>query len=375
DDVSANRTNDTVDVAFRKINRNSTAFLIWKIENMNVVAIPKDQYGTFYDTDSYIIYASSQYGQPCGVDIEVSRDVKSPCMEYHIHFWLGSRTNPDKSGVAAYKTVELDGFLNFLTTQHRETEGNESPRFLSYFKSGIRILRPELIQENHAKLYRVKGKRIPVLNEMPQLSWDYFNSSDVFIIHTPNNIFIWTGRAANAIEKLHATKIAKDLKEEFNINNIVFVDDGYEKTLSDDNKREFNKYLCLDKRLILPENNDVEKNGTCQRSSIRLYRCSENNGKYRVAEIRSGPLEQSDLTADDVFIVDHEIYGIWVWVGKRANEKERSEALRNARGFVKKKNTPVIQRSPESLMVTSLPNLKCYFLHGKMMLKAGPDLW
>ncbi|KAJ8972588.1 hypothetical protein NQ314_000116 [Rhamnusium bicolor] len=104
---------------------------------MNVVALPRDQYGTFYDTDSYIVYAASQYGQACGLDT-VSRDVKGGCMEYHIHFWLGSRTNPDKSGVAAYKTVELDNFLNCCATQHRETEGNESARFLSFFKNGIR---------------------------------------------------------------------------------------------------------------------------------------------------------------------------------------------------------------------------------------------
>lgn len=38
--------------------------------------------------------------------------------------------------------------------------------------------------------------------------------------------------------------------------------------------------------------------------------------------------------------MDHGVFGIWVWVGKRANEKERVEALRNARGFVKKKKYP-----------------------------------
>lgn len=79
------------------------------------------------------------------------------------------------------------------------------------FSTCFRILKPELIQNNQnfqARLYRVKGKRIPVLTEMPKLSWDFFNSSDVFIIHTPKNIFVWIGRAANAIKKLHATKVS-----------------------------------------------------------------------------------------------------------------------------------------------------------------------
>lgn len=38
--------------------------------------------------------------------------------------------------------------------------------------------------------------------------------------------------------------------------------------------------------------------------------------------------------------MDHGVNGIWVWVGKRASDKERTEAMRNARGFVKKKKYP-----------------------------------
>ena len=40
---------------------------------MSVVAIPREQYGTFYDTDSYVIFAASLYGQPVGVDSVVSK--------------------------------------------------------------------------------------------------------------------------------------------------------------------------------------------------------------------------------------------------------------------------------------------------------------
>lgn len=42
------------------------------LQNLNVLALTKDQYGTFYDTESYIIYAASQYGQSSGIDSVVS---------------------------------------------------------------------------------------------------------------------------------------------------------------------------------------------------------------------------------------------------------------------------------------------------------------
>lgn len=63
-------------------------------------------------------------------------------------------------------------------------------------------------------------------------------------------------------------------------------------------RKEFNKYLPLEKRMILPENQDGDENGNYQRSSIKLYKCSENNGKYRVAEVGVGPFQPTDLNPD-----------------------------------------------------------------------------
>lgn len=42
---------------------------------MNIVALPRDQYGTFYDTDAYLIYSAGHYGQPAGIDTIVSTDL------------------------------------------------------------------------------------------------------------------------------------------------------------------------------------------------------------------------------------------------------------------------------------------------------------
>ena len=49
-------------------------------------------------------------------------------------FWC---LEQDEYGTAAYKTVELDTYLNDMPIQHREVEGYESDLFKSYFPKGI----------------------------------------------------------------------------------------------------------------------------------------------------------------------------------------------------------------------------------------------
>ena len=42
-------------------------------------------------------------------------------------------THQDEYGTAAYKTVEVDAFLDDAAVQHREVQGHESELFLDYF--------------------------------------------------------------------------------------------------------------------------------------------------------------------------------------------------------------------------------------------------
>jgi hypothetical protein len=73
----------------------------------------------------------------------------------------------DESGTAAIKTVELDAILGGRAIQHRELQGYESDKFLSYFKPCIIPLeggfasgfkKPEE-EKFETRLYICKGKR------------------------------------------------------------------------------------------------------------------------------------------------------------------------------------------------------------------------
>jgi len=56
----------------------------------------------------------------------------------HTHAHTHTHTHAqDEAGIAAYKTVELDGFLAGASVQHREVQNHESKQFISYFPKGI----------------------------------------------------------------------------------------------------------------------------------------------------------------------------------------------------------------------------------------------
>ena len=108
----------------------------------------------------------------------------------------------------------------------------------------------------------------------------------------------------------------------------------------------------MDYLLPLSEKNQIrdanvapDQDSKTVRSKVKLYRCSDDSGKLILTEVKDGPLLQEDLQSDDSYLIDNGSYGIWVWIGKRASQGERREAMRNAQGFIKAKqykpDTPV----------------------------------
>jgi hypothetical protein len=56
------------------------------------------------------------------------------------------------------------------------------------------------------RLFHIKGRRSPTVAQCP-ISWEYFNSGDVFILDTKEIVFVWVGKSANSMEKLQAAKV------------------------------------------------------------------------------------------------------------------------------------------------------------------------
>ncbi|MBA0846285.1 hypothetical protein Goarm_022954, partial [Gossypium armourianum] len=141
---------------------------------------------------------------------------------YDIHFWIGKDTSQDEALTAAIKTVELDAVLGGRAVQHRELQGHESDKFLSYFKPCIIPLeggiasgfkKPEE-EEYETRLYVCRGKRVVKLKQVP-FARSSLNHDDVFILDTRNKIYQFNGVNSNIQERAKALEVVQFLKEKY----------------------------------------------------------------------------------------------------------------------------------------------------------------
>jgi hypothetical protein len=174
---------------------------VWRIKDFKPLAVGADEFGCFFEGDAYITLVAK----------------KSPTtstLNYDIYFWLGSKCSQDESGTAALKTIELDDLLGGAPIQHRETQGNESPGFMSVFPA-FQVLAGEASKSGFRKvdgsppaprLLQVKGKITPRMTEVP-MSAASLNAGDSFILDANQKIFVWNGKDANKNEKAKAKEI------------------------------------------------------------------------------------------------------------------------------------------------------------------------
>ncbi|KAL4703493.1 hypothetical protein ACJJTC_011295, partial [Scirpophaga incertulas] len=119
------------------------------------VAVPPNQYGSFYSGDSYIVLKTIGNANR---------------LTWDIHFWLGDKTSLDEAGTAAILSVNMDDHrFGGAAIQHRETQGHESRQFLLFFS----ITAIRYVDGGHAsgfshvtinagaekRLFHIKGKR------------------------------------------------------------------------------------------------------------------------------------------------------------------------------------------------------------------------
>jgi len=195
---------------------------VWRIEKMAPVPVPPKEYGKFYDGDSYIVLKTTQ--KP-----------GFSSLTWDLFFWLGAETSKDESGVAAYKTVELDDQLGGSPVQHREVMGHESDHFIQCFKSfetrkgGVASGFNKVEDEKVCRLLHIKGKRTVKVKEV-ECKTASLNSGDVYILDLGLTIFQWNGSECNKKEKAKALNVTLAIKDDERGGkaSIVVFDEGSE---------------------------------------------------------------------------------------------------------------------------------------------------
>nr|XP_011468035.1 PREDICTED: villin-3-like [Fragaria vesca subsp. vesca] len=298
---------------------------IWRIEDFQPVPLPKSEHGKFYMGDSYIVLQTTQN--------------KGGAYLFDIHFWIGKDTSQDEAGTAAIKTVELDTALGGRAVQHREIQGHESDKFLSYFKPCIIPLeggvasgfkKPEE-EEFETRLYICRGKRVVRMKQVP-FARSSLNHDDVFILDSKDKIFQFNGANSNIQERAKALEVIQYLKEKYHNGtcDVAIVDDGKLDTESDSG--EFwvlmGGFAPISKKIA--NEDDVIPEST----PATLY--SITDAEVKIVE---GELSKSLLENNKCYLLDcgSEVF---VWFGRLTQVEDRKAASQAAEEFVSHQNRP-----------------------------------
>lgn len=304
---------------------------IWRIEKFQVVPWPKDQYGKFYQGDSYIVLSTKKIN-----------DVFS----WDIHFWLGLETTADEAGTAAYKTVELDDFLGTLPVQHREVQGFESQLFLSYFpnqaitilaggiETGFRHVGPA---EYRTRLLHIKGQlKCCRVSEVP-LAISSLNSGDCFILDKGLHLYQMNGAKSSSGERIKAAQLAQAIDSEREGRATVHVAE------QGDGDKDFWPafWEAFGGEGPISDDCGSDASATVQSEATRrLMHLKEGpDGSISFTEVATGQFNKGMLNSDDVFVLDlgSEVY---VWVGKHSSPKERRQGILYAQKYLVDFNRP-----------------------------------
>lgn len=297
---------------------------VWRIVQFKVTPWPKEDYGKFFSGDSYII-------------LNTYKEEGNDQLLYDVHFWIGKESTQDEYGTAAYKTVELDTFLNDVPVQHREVQDHESELFKSYFKTvtimkggaqtGFRHVEEEKYKP---RLFHFSGQRRNVVVSEVPLSKDRIKSDDVFILDLGKKIYQWNGRGSNKDERFKAGQFCQQLESERSgrAKADVLEED------STDRSHLFYQSLTED-------DSDDDSEFDAKDTQKELFRLSDASGNMTFKVEKKGTVSKSDFDTKDVFILDAK-KSLFVWIGHGTTAGEKKLALQYAHEYLQKTDHPLI---------------------------------
>ncbi|KAM6040411.1 macrophage-capping protein [Chlamydotis macqueenii] len=293
---------------------------IWRVEKLRPVEVPEATWGIFFSGDAYLVLHNG------------------PEERAHLHLWMGRDSSRDEQGACALLSTQLNALLGERPVTHREVQGYESDVFMEYFPHGItyqeggvdsafKPTRRSAGADTRRKLYQVKGKKNIRASER-EPSWASFNTGDCFILDLGETLFVWCGAKCNVLERSRAQELAAAIRdgERGGKARLEIVADGEEPP---------EMLQVLGPKPALQEGGPEEDAAAdCRNAGAAvLYKVSDATGRMDLTQVAaSSPFSQSLLCSDDCFVLDNGGGGgkVYVWKGRKANERERQAALKVA---------------------------------------------
>lgn len=295
--------------------------VIFRIVKFKVTSWPKEDYGEFYNGDSYIIYHQ-----------ELVNDI----LKKDVHFWIGKHSSQDEYGTAAYKTVELDTFHDDEPIQHREVQGHESDKFKTYFDSmtllkggadtGFRRVTPEAYKPRLFHVQKQPNRKIT--STEISLKKGNLKSEDVFIFDLGQKIYQYNGSSCSHDEKFKAAAEVAAIKSKRGgkVAN---------ETLEEDSTSSDHPIFASLKEGTSKDQADVLEDGF----EASMMKISDADGSLDMEEKQAISRSKLDEMKDDVVILDFGDH-VFCWVGSGASIDERRNGLSYASNYLNKTEHP-----------------------------------
>ncbi|KAA0719028.1 Gelsolin Actin-depolymerizing factor [Triplophysa tibetana] len=277
---------------------------IWRVEGGARVPVDPSTYGQFFGGDCYLILYTYKQG---------SRE------QHILYTWQGMKCTQDELAGSAFLTVQLDDSMGGAPVQVRVTQGQEPPHLMSLFKGKAMIIHSGgtsrtggQSQTGSTRLFHIRqstSKAARAVEVEPSAS--NLNTNDVFVLKSANSVFVWKGAGASQDEMLAAKHVVSALG-----GSATDVAEGKEPAgfwSALGGKKDYQTSPTL-KNMVKPP---------------RLFGCSNKTGRIMVEEV-PGDFNQSDLATDDVMLLDTWDQ-IFLWIGKDANETEKTESPNSQR--------------------------------------------
>ncbi|CAB1332128.1 unnamed protein product [Coregonus sp. 'balchen'] len=307
-DSSALHTNKTMAAQHGMVDDGSGKVQVWRVEGGDQVPVDPSSYGQFYGGDCYLVLYSYRLG---------SRE------QHIIYTWQGQKCTQDELAASAFLTVRLDDSMGGSPVQVRVTQGKEPAHLMSLFKGKPMVIhlggtsrKGGQSKMGSTRLFHIRQSSTKATRAVEvEPSAAFLNTNDVFVLKSPDTVFLWRGVGASEEELAAAQYVTSFLGG----GRATEVSEGKEPAgfwSALGGKKEYQTSKNLQKMVKPP----------------RLFGCSNKTGRL-IAEEVPGDFNQSDLATDDVMILDTWDQ-IFLWIGNEANEVERTGSSKIAKDYV-----------------------------------------